>query len=139
MSDIFPGHVAGQPYELTRGQFCRFANLPNVEGPELWAAIASFEARRRFDPFSSLCHSELFMDTSDNSGAMRWWYRTTSETEFEIIEHREFGTEPAPGYPGQKCSNEVPAPSYRVTIPAERDQPDRYHWRQIREGGSYCS
>ena len=139
MSDIFADHIPGQPYELTREQFCRFADLPNVEGPDLWAAIASFEARRRFNPFSDLCSSELAMDTDENSGAMYWWYCSTSGTELEIIEYREFTTEPAPGYPGQECSGEVPAPSYRVTIPAERDEPGRYHWQQIREGGSYCS
>ena len=153
-ADQFAGHVAGEAYELTREQFIRFAGLevaygqmyetdPGWQWPELdrqraalWAAIARAEALRTFDPLAQLCHSELAMNTE--GGAMRWWYRSTSGTELEIIEHRELLTQGAPGYPGVECSDELPAPTYRVTIPEDRDQPGRYHWEQIRSGGSYC-
>jgi hypothetical protein len=137
MSDLFPDHISGQPYELTREQFCQFAGLPNVEGPELWAAVASLEARRLFNPLRQLCDSELTMNT-ETGGAMRWWYCSTSGTVLEIIEHRELLTQWAPGFPGEQCSDQLPKSSYRVTIPEERDQVDRYHYRQLRSGGSYC-
>lgn len=152
-ADQFDGHVAGEPYELTREQFIRFAGLDVTYGrmlqmqhenwPEsdrqraaLWAAIAQTESLRTFNPLAQLCHSELEMDTE--GGAMRWWYQSTSGTELEIVEHRELLTQGAPGYPGVECSLELPSGSYRVTIPVDRDQPERYHYEQLRSGGAYC-
>lgn len=153
-ADQFDGHVAGEPYELTRKQFIRFAGLqgtyeqmlqmqPGWQWSEedrqraaLWAAIAQTESLRTFNPLAQLCHSELEMDTE--GGAMRWWYQSTSGTELEIIEHRELLTWGATGYPGVECSMELPSGSYRVTIPVDRDQPERYHHEQLRRGGTYC-
>ena len=156
MSDQFPEHVAGTPYELTREQFAHFAGIaPGVavisQGltadaearyqplPEpavaFWAAIAAFEASRRFNPLASRCGSELIADTDD--GTMVWRYWSTSGTLMEAIEARECSTIPAPGYPGVECG-ELPRPVFLVTIPAERDQPGRYHWKQLRNGGTYC-
>ena len=142
----FPGHKPGQPYNLSREDWLTFVGLPQdidgipLEGPALWAELARREAERRFNPLSQLCHSELVMDTRGDGvmGAMRWTYWSTSGTRLEIIEHRRFLTRSAPGYPGMECSDELPQPIYRVLIPTDRDQPGRYHWQRLREGGSYC-
>ena len=69
---------------------------------------------------------------------MEWEYRTTSGTLLRAVQHREYETEAAPGYPGSQCTDRLPAPAFTVTIPADRDQPGRYHWKRLRNGGAYC-
>ena len=154
MAISFPDHIPGQPYSLTREQFAAFAaiNLQPQEEDDtggvavgsrhqiasFWADIAAFEARRLFNPYSSLCHSELAMST-DSTAPMRWEYITTSGTVLHASEWREMLTQPAPGYPGSECSGELPEPIFQVTIPISRDQPGRHHYEQLRNGGAYCS
>lgn len=41
------------------------------------------------------------------------------------------------GWPGEEAGD-LPPPIFRVTIPAERDQPGRYHYERLRGGGTYC-
>ena len=148
MTLSFPDHIPGLPYSLTREQFAAFAAI-NLQPHEddtndvaviasFWAEIAAFEARRLFNPYSSLCHSDLVMTTS-GSASMRWEYTTTSGTRLCAYEWRCLLTEPSPGYPGSRCSENLPEPVFQVTIPADRDQPGRYHWEQLRNGGAYCS
>lgn len=158
MTINFPGHVAGQPYVLTREQFAQFAGLaPSIqaiaqgldaraaalcqEEPDprvaFWAAIAAFEAGRTFNPLAGGCSSELQMDT-EKGGQMRWEYISTSGTRMVATEWRECDTRPTPGYPGVECG-ELPRPAFQVLIPEERDQPGRYHWEQLRSGGTYCA
>jgi hypothetical protein len=132
----FAEHQPGQPYLLTQQQFCQFAGLPDTTGPSFWAAIAAREANRRFNPLAELCQSEFSM-IADN-GIMRWWYRSTSGTVMEAVEHRTFSTQFAPGYPGVECTDNLPAATFSVIIPVDRDQPGRYHWERLREGASYC-
>jgi len=147
MTNDFPDHIPGEPYILTREQFAAFANigLPEPDNTDdravitsFWAQIAYFEARRVFNPYAGLCHSDLAMST-EGCGFMRWEYTTTSGTELCASEWREMLTQPAPGYPGSECSGELREPLFQVTIPADRDQPGRYHWEQLRNGGAYCS
>jgi len=154
MTLSFPDHIPGQPYSLTREQFAAFAaiNLQPQEDDDtggfavgsrhqiasFWAEIAAFEARRLFNPYSSLCHSDLMMITS-GSASMRWEYTTTSGTQLCALEWRCLLTEPSPGYPGSRCSENLPEPVFQVIIPEDRDQPGRYHYEQLRKGGAYCS
>ena len=149
MTLSFPDHIPGQPYSLTREQFAAFAAI-NLQPHEddtgdvaviasFWAEIAAFEARRLFNPYSgSLCHSDLVMVAS-GSASMRWEYTTTSGTVLCALEWREMLTQPSPGYPGSECSGKLPEPVFQVIIPEDRDQPGRYHWEQLRNGGAYCS
>jgi hypothetical protein len=149
MTISFPGHIPGQPYSLTREQFAAFAaiNLQPQEDDDtndvaviasFWAEIAAFEARRLFNPHAGLCHSDLAMST-EGRGFMRWEYITTSGTVLHASEWREMLPQPIPGYNGPEYSWEVPEPIFQVTIPADRDQPGRYHYEQLRNGGAYCS
>jgi uncharacterized protein (DUF2249 family) len=133
---MFSDHIPGQPYELTMEQFCKFAALQAATPQEMWVEIARWEAGRTFNPYSSRCHSCLSFDS--RCGTMEWEYRTTSGTTLRVVQHREMLTEPALGYPGSQCSDEMPPSSFTVTIPADRDQPGRYHWEQLRNGGAYC-
>jgi hypothetical protein len=133
---MFSDHIPGQPYELTQDQFCKFAGLQAATPQEMWVEIARWESGRVFNPYSELCHSSLAMSTED--GLMVWEYRSTSGTILKAVQHRELLTEPAPGYPGSQCSDCLPAPCFTVTIPEDRDQPGRYHWKQLRNGGAYC-
>lgn len=147
-------HQPGEPYLLTREQFIQFLGqaetyqqlLAGFAGPgahraeqrAFWATLAAFEASREFNPLEGgCCGSDLIMDTHDNQATMAWAYQTTSGTLIEAIEPRECGTEPDMGYPGVRCGD-LPAPTFRVTIPEDRDQPGRYHWKQLRQGGTYC-
>ena len=148
VANDFPGHVPGHPYLLTREQFAAFAAIklqPQEDDTggvaviaSFWADIAAFEARRLFNPYSSLCHSDLVMSTS-GSAPMRWEYTTTSGTRLCAYEWREMLTQPSPGHPGSECSGKLPKPVFRVIIPEDRDQPGRYHYEQLRQGGAYCS
>lgn len=148
-------HQPGEPYLLTREQFLQFlgqtetyrsllavfasAEAHRAEQRAFWATLAAFEAFREFNPLAGCCGSDLAMDThGDEPGCMRWRYFSTSGTLLEASEPREFLTRSAPGYPGIECSMELRPPIFRVTIPAERDQPGRYHWEQLRQGGTYC-
>lgn len=163
-TDQFPGHVAGDPYCLNREEFIRFAGLQddydaflkvlqqkaasgrlpgnghNYE-PEIqafWAAIASPEAMRTFNPNAESCSSRLSMDTQSAVTAehigcvMRWEYTSTSGTRFFAEEAREYQLESE-----YQCSDELPAPVFMVTIPATRDTPGRTHYEALRRGGSY--
>ena len=137
---MFENHQPGEPYRLNREQFIRFAGLAVTLTAEdikvaMWSEIASWEARRTFNPLSSLCHSDLRMDTSN--GWMVWQYQTTSGTVLRAAECRTFLTQPEPGYPGVGCSDQFPEPEFTVTIPEDRDQPGRYHYQQLREGGAF--
>lgn len=157
----FTDHQPGQPYQLTREQFLQFAGLAPMAAafaaamevdadrrgqephriPEraFWAAVASFEASREFNPLMGGCGSDLAMDThGDRPGCMVWRYWTTSGTIIEAAESRNFLKAPDAGYPGWRCTGDLPEPAFMVTIPAERDQPGRYHYEQLRSGGSYC-
>jgi hypothetical protein len=134
---MFENHQPGEPYVLTREQFIRFVGLPVATEADvkvaMWAAIASWEARRTFNPLSTLCHSNLRMDTIN--GWMVWEYQTTSGTLLGAAECRTFLTQP--GYPGVECSDQFPEPDFTVIIPVDRDQPGRYHYQQLREGGAF--
>jgi hypothetical protein len=147
VANDFPGHVPGHPYLLTRQQFATFANIglkpyggrdDRAVIASFWADIAAFEARRVFNPHAGGCYSDLAMSTK-GCGFMRWEYITTSGTVLHASEWREMLTQPAPGYPGSECSGELPEPIFQVTIPADRDQPGRHHYEQLRNGGAYCS
>lgn len=144
-------HLPGQPYDLTREEFIRFLGMENSFQELLaresscsgesaqrafWALIASMEASRVFNPFDTLCSSELQMSTQER-GVMRWRYVSTSGTAFEAAEYRTYDTRPTPGYPGVECG-ELPPSSFRVTIPADRDIPGRYHYDRLAAGESYC-
>lgn len=161
MANNFPNHVAGDPYVLTREQFLRFTGLledfqaflevlqqqaaggrlpgngHNYEPEQqaFWAAIASFEAMRRFQPGSYVCNSSLYMDAgSDAAGPsqMEWRYESTSGTSFKAIEWREYNDQDSIIEPA-----ELPEPLFAVTIPADRDQPGRSHYEALRRGGTY--
>jgi hypothetical protein len=148
VANDFPGHVPGHPYLLTREQFAAFAaiNLMPQEDDKdgvaviasFWSDIAAFEARRLFNPHAGGCYSDLAMST-ENCGFMRWKYITTSGTVLLASEWREMLTQPSPGYPGSECSGKLPEPVFQVIIPEDRDQPGRYHYEQLRNGGAYCS
>jgi hypothetical protein len=137
---MFENHQPGEPYVLTREQFIRFVGLPVDDAAadvriDMWAAIAYWEARRTFNPLSSLCHSELGMNT--RNGWMVWEYQTTSGTQLRAQECRKFLLQHEPGYPGVGCSDQFPEPRFTVIIPVDRDQPGRYHYQQLREGGAF--
>jgi hypothetical protein len=142
MTNDFPGHVPGHPYLLNREQFAAFAAIkikPDDDGSAVasfWADIAAFEARRAFDPGSNCCHSSLKMST-DCGSPMRWEYTTTSGTVLYAYESRQFEVWFTEEYPYEDYR--TPDPIFQVTIPADRDQPGRYHWEQLRNGGAYCS
>jgi len=142
-TDRFPGHQPGEPYELTREEFIRFAGLETlyiaflavlphhsrcsnrheIAQQAFWAAIAVFESRRQFDD-DNRCESQLYADEADDDGdgAISWFYRSTSGTEFYAVDWRSGDGEPV----------------FTVEIPADRDQPGRYHYEQLRQGGTYC-
>lgn len=147
---VFADHQPEHPYVLTRDQFAQFAGIApmvaafraaiqadadrrgqepyRLEERAFWSAIAAFEAVREFSPFVGACGSELAMDThGDRPGLMAWRYWTTSGTHMSAVEYREY-TE----------SGDLPEPVFTVTIPLDRDQPGRYHYEQLRNGGSYC-
>jgi hypothetical protein len=149
MTIDFSDHTPGQAYTLTREQFVGFLGQAEIyqafkslrpgyreEACAFWATLALFEAARTFNPYSQFCPSHLKMAIS--GGRMEWEYVTTSGTGFKAIEWREFETIPAPGYPGSACSDELPTPVFTVKTPADRDQPGRYHYGQLRSGGCYC-
>ena len=144
-------HIPGQPYELTRAQFIQFlgassvydALLPVFEGHRaeqraFWATLAAFEALRTFNPFDGYCVSQLGSVTGVGQCPLRWEYTSTSGTTFEAWEPREYSTQASPGYPGEECGMDLPAPTFTVTIPAERDVPGRYHHDRLASGGTYC-
>jgi hypothetical protein len=146
VTDTTTVHVPGQPYELTREQFVHFAGLERryrlmlaaieAEAAELrqtperaeqaafWATIGAFEAARLFQD-GQVCGSDLEMDTDNHRAGMRWRYWSTSGTKFEAVEYRD-------------AQQDLPTPRFTVTIPADRDQPGRYHYEQLRSGGTYC-
>lgn len=159
---VFPDHVAGNPYVLTREEFLRFAGLledfqaflellqqkaaggrlpgngHNYEPEQqaFWATIASFEAMRRFQP-GARCNSFLNMEAGiDASGAcqMEWSYESTSGTTFFASELREYEYEEQDS---MLESAQLPEPEFTVTIPADRDQPGRSHYEALRRGGTY--
>jgi hypothetical protein len=154
------GHEPGQPYFLSREQFSRFwreelcdehARDPrHSDRVDLWVAIASAEARRQFDPGWSRCHSELAMDT-EQSGNMQWWYQTTSGTQLFALDWRDSDPQGSIHWSEVlsvfndvlQWSTESRNPEdpwapigsdgfYAVAIPAERDQPGRTAWTQVR-------
>jgi hypothetical protein len=161
-TDQFPDHVAGDPYCLNREEFIRFAGLQedydaflkvlqqkaaggrlpgnghNYE-PEcqaFWAAIASFEAMRRFHSDSDCCDSFFSMEVGHNAAGpsqIEWSYESTSGTTFAATEWRKYNDptseedEPAT----------LPEPMFVVQIPATRDTPGRTHYEALRRGGSY--
>jgi hypothetical protein len=146
-------HTPGQPHLLTREEFIRFFGMEDsfqdllarenlfyseerAQRRVFWALIASMEANREFNPFDTLCSSELQMSTQER-GLMRWRYVSTSGTAFEAVEYRTYDTQSAPGYPGEECGD-LPPSSFRVTIPADRDIPGRYHHDRLAAGESYC-
>jgi hypothetical protein len=158
----FPDHIAGDPYVLTRGEFLRFAGLledfqaflqvlqrraaggrlpengHNYEPEQqaFWAAIASFEAMRRFEPESYVCNSSLHMDAGSDvvrHSEMEWCYESTSGTFFKAIEWREYNDQDLIIEPAEL----LPEPMFTVTIPADRDQPLRSHYEALRRGGTY--
>jgi hypothetical protein len=156
----FPGHVAGEPYSLTREQFAKFAGLDadykavlgaikqraaggrlpgnghrfEPEQQALWAAIASFEAMRRFQEDMCSCDSSLYMEVGPNSAGptqMKWRYSSYSGTVFTVIESRKYNDA------SEDEQATLPEPMFLVVIPATRDQPGRTHYEAIRRGGSY--
>jgi hypothetical protein len=148
-------HTPGEPYSLSREEFLAFLgqaeyyrelikifgrNHPyRQEQKAFWSVLAAFEAGRQFNPLAGCCGSALQMDThGEEPGCMTWAYRTTSGTLMECSEPREHETQDAPGHPGVECSNELRPGYFQVTIPADRDQPGRYHYEQLRNGGAYC-
>jgi hypothetical protein len=159
-ADKFPGHVAGEPYSLTREEFVRFAGLEDyniflavlqqkaVGGmlpgnghnyePEIqafWAAIASFEAMRRFQKDSGCCDSFLCMEVGRNAAGpsqMEWRYESTSGTTFVATEWREYNDPASEDEPAT-----LPEPMFVVVIPVNRDEPGRSHYEAIRSGGSF--
>jgi hypothetical protein len=149
-------HTPGEPYLLSREEFLAFLGQAEYyrelikifgrndpyrfqEQKAFWAVLAAFEAGRHFNPLAGCCGSDLRMDThGDEPGCMTWNYRTASGTMIECSEPREHETQDAPGYPGVECSNELRPGYFRVTIPADRDQPGRYHYEQLKNGGAYC-
>jgi hypothetical protein len=145
----FDDHKPGDPYNLSREQFLAFLGLTEIYSKlksllpgnrenerAFWAALAGFEAGRTFNPYSGCCDSHLRM--AIGSGQMEWKYETTSGTVFTVTEWREFQIRSAPGYPGSKCSDELPISVFSVKIPPDRDKPGRYHYEKLRRGGSYC-
>lgn len=144
-------HIPGQSYELTRAQFVQFLGAAETyaslllvfeghraEQRAFWATLAAFEALRTFNPFDTYCVSQLGSVTGVGQCPMRWEYTSTSGTIFEAWEPREYPTQASPGYPGEECGMDLPAPSFTVTIPAERDVPGRYHHDRLASGDTYC-
>jgi hypothetical protein len=156
----FPDHVAGEPYSLTREEFVRFAGLQedyeafldvlqrkaaggrlpgngHIYAPEVqafWAAIASFEAMRKFQQNASFCESGLAMEI-ERGAPMDWFYESTSGTRFKVLEWREWEYDrPEDTF----TIIELPEPIFAITIPVDRDQPGRTHYEALRRGGSYC-
>jgi hypothetical protein len=148
--DRFPGHVAGEPYLLTREEFITFLGLKETYDAilaalrtrrEHWvsfrrAALAAHEASRTFDRESDYCASAMAVKTEDmltpdengyaTHAPMLWQYESTRSTFFLAIEYRQ--------------TNEfdvLPEPKFSVTIPVERDQPGRRHYQALRRGGTY--
>jgi hypothetical protein len=155
----FADHVAGEPYSLTREEFIQFAGLqedykaflqvlqqkaaggrlpgnghnyvPEVQA--FWAAIASFEAMRKFQQDADFCESCLVMEI-ERGAPMDWSYQSTSGTRFKVLEWREEQHDrPEDSY----TIIELPEPIFSVTIPVNRDQPGRNHYEALRRGGSY--
>jgi hypothetical protein len=139
-------HQAGHPYMLNREQFLQFLGQTQVfkefyllfekrgdclvdyrlEQRAFWACISALEAAREFNPLDGGCESSLTMDTHHGC-TMAWAYKSTSQTLFEAIEPREC-------YSGER----LPEAIFRVTIPADRDIPGRYHHDRLAAGESYC-
>jgi hypothetical protein len=160
-TDQFPDHVAGDPYCLNREEFIRFAGLQedydaflkvlqqkaasgrlpgnghNYE-PEcqaFWAAIASFEAMRRFHSDSDCCDSWFCMEASrDAAGSCKLEYRyeSTSGTTFTALECRKYN-----GPASEFEPVTLPEPMFVVCIPDTRDMAGRTHYEALRRGGSY--
>ena len=155
-ADQFPGHVAGEPYSLTREEFIQFAGLQEdckaflevlqqkaaggrlpgnghnyqPEQQAFWAAIASFEAMRRFQKDADFCDSYLVMEV-ERGAPMEFFYESTSGTIFKAYEWRKYNdqTEDEPAT--------LPEPAFFVSIPVNRDQPGRSHYESLRRGGTY--
>ena len=154
------GHEPGQPYLITREAFSRFwrrelcddfaGDARHNDRVDLWVAIASSEARRQFDPGWDRCHSDLFFST-EPSGVCQWWYETTSGTELFALDWRDSEPQGAIQFsdviapfegllpwsadsfnPEDPWAPIGPEGFYAVVIPAERDQPGRTAWTQIR-------
>lgn len=161
-TDQFPGHVAGEPYVLTREEFVRFTGivddynaflealqrqaaggrLPRTkhnyepEQQAFWAAIASFEAKRRFQSDMPSCKSFIDVQVGEGSvgpAEMMWYYDSSSGTEFRAIECRKYND-----YLSENDPATLPEPMFIVKIPEGRDQPGRTHYEAIRCGRSYC-
>lgn len=151
------GHQPGETYILTREQFSRFyreeladnyCDEDHNDKAKLWACIARGEAVRSFDPNWGLCPSELNISTEYEGQPLNWWYVTTSGTELLALDWRH--SEPPMRLPWRAVLEqfdqhfdwqgdddnawaESPADGfYAVTIPAERDQPGRTAWTQVR-------
>ena len=152
------GHEPGQPYIVSREVFSRFWRNELSDAPahgaihsdraDLWIAIASAEAGRQFNDGWDYCHSELLISTEHGRGTLQWWYETTSGTKLHALDSRS--SEP-PGIirwnsvldefenilPWRDDSEnpvaDIPTDGfYAITIPAERDQPGRAAWLQLR-------
>lgn len=151
-------HQPGQPYILTREAFSRFwreelhdrsyPDADHADKTDLWVSIAGFEAGRSFQEGWDRCRSELAIDTAPG-GTMQWWYETTSETQLIALDWRD--QEPPSALRWEDVIDNVfehlawvdgsethPLASvpkdgfYAVVIPADRDQPGRTAWTQIR-------
>jgi hypothetical protein len=150
-------HQPGQPYRVDRDVFSRFwrnelqdciRHFDHADRANLWVAIASHEAARQFDPDHDYCQSELVMSTEHGCGTVQWWYKTTRGTQLHALDSRS--SEP-PGLirwldvldefenilPWRDDSEnpvaDIPLDGfYAITIPAERDQPGRCAWMQVR-------
>lgn len=153
-------HQPGQGYELTRHQFFRF--LEEMDGrpllptnweevwcdhkAELWKQIGAREASRIFTEMGC-CPSILSISTT----VMEWEYVTTSGTCLLALDHRQatgsvhvqedvlrdldHGEDPDYCLPWDPDLGTLEIPHeglYRVCIPADRDQPGRTAWTQIR-------
>ena len=104
------------------------------EQQAFWAAIASFEAMRRFQKDADFCDSCLVMEKEykgiqqvERGAPMEFFYESTSGTIFKAYEWRQTEDEPAT----------LPEPAFFVSIPVNRDQPGRSHYESLRRGGTY--
>jgi hypothetical protein len=155
--DRFPGHVAGEPYLLTREEFITFLGLKETydailaalrtrrehwvsfrrEEPQaLWAALAAHEASRTFDRESDYCASAMAVKTEDMLTPDENGYATHAPMlwQYESTSSTFFL---AIEYRQTNEFDVLPEPKFSVTIPAERDQPGRSHYQALRRGGTY--
>lgn len=151
-------HQPGQPYIVNRETFSRFWRCELGDAPahgadhadraDLWRFIASAEAGRQFSDGWDYCHSELLISTEYGCGTLQWWYETTSGTKLHALDSRS--SEPSGLIRWNSVLDEfenilpwrddsenpvadIPTDGfYAITIPAERDQPGRTAWMQVR-------